>query len=96
LKSIYAAFAGDAFSVIVDAIKKTNSADGTKLANYLHTGLKNYPGMTGPISFDAYGDRVAGGYRVYKVDATGAFVIQPAPGAAPAKPAPKPKPGKKM
>jgi branched-chain amino acid transport system substrate-binding protein len=99
LKSIYAAFAGDAFSVIVDAIKKTNGGDGAALAAYLHTKLKNYPGMTGPISFDANGDRVAGGYRVYKIDANGEFVIQPAPGAAPAahkppaaKPKPKPKP----
>ncbi len=95
LNSIYAAFAGDGFSVLVDAINKTKSTDGAKLATYLHTGLKDYPGLTGKISFDAQGDRVAGGYRVYKVDAKGDFVLQPSATAAPSKPAPKPKPGKK-
>jgi branched-chain amino acid transport system substrate-binding protein len=96
LNSIYAAFAGDGFSVLVDALIKTKGGDGTAVANYLHNNLKDYPGMTGKIAFDAQGDRVAGGYRVYKIDDKGEFVLQPSASAAPAqKPAaakPKPKP----
>ena len=97
LNSIYAAFAGDGFNVFVDAIAKTKSTNGAAIANYLHNNLKDYAGLTGKISFDAAGDRVAGGYRVYKVDAAGAFILQPAPGAAAPKPTPKPgtKPGPK-
>jgi branched-chain amino acid transport system substrate-binding protein len=90
LSSIYAAFAGDGFSVIAEAIKGTKGTNGAQLANYLHTSLKDFPGMTGKISFDAKGDRVAGGYRLYKVDAKGDFVLQPDTAAAPAKPAAKP------
>jgi branched-chain amino acid transport system substrate-binding protein len=39
--------------------------------------MKDFSGLTGKISFNEKGDRVGDLYRVYKVDAAGAFVLQP-------------------
>ncbi len=74
--SIWAVLAGDGFRVTVAGIAGAKSTDGVKVAGYLHTGLKNYSGLSGPISFDAKGDREGDVYRVYKVDAEGKFVLQ--------------------
>ncbi len=74
--SIWAVLAGDGFRVTVAGIAGAKSTDGGKVADYLHAGLKNYSGLSGPISFDAKGDREGDVYRVYKVDAEGKFVLQ--------------------
>ena len=74
--SIWAVLAGDGFRVTVAGIAGAKSTDGVKVADYLHAGLKNYSGLSGPISFDAKGDREGDVYRVYKVDAEGQFVLQ--------------------
>jgi branched-chain amino acid transport system substrate-binding protein len=47
------------------------------LANYLHNDLKDFTGFTGPIAFNAKGDRVGDVYRLYQVDADGKFVLVP-------------------
>lgn len=75
--SIYAALAGDGFLVTVQAIEQTKSTDTAKLAEYLHKELKDFPGLTGKISFNEKGDRIGEVYRVYKVSETGEFVLQP-------------------
>jgi branched-chain amino acid transport system substrate-binding protein len=62
--------------VIAAAIEATKTTDAVKLADYLHTGLKDFSGLTGKISFNEKGDRVGDLYRVYKVDAEGKFVLQ--------------------
>jgi branched-chain amino acid transport system substrate-binding protein len=74
--SIYGVLAGDGFRVVAKAIEATKSTDADKLREYLTTGLKDFPGFTGKIAFNAKGDRVGELYRVYKVDKTGGFVIQ--------------------
>ena len=68
--------AGDGFRVAAAGIAGAKSAEGDKVAEYLHKDLKNYPGLSGPISFDSKGDREGDVYRVYKVDAEGKFVLQ--------------------
>jgi len=74
--SIWSVNAGDAFGVIVAAIRaKGNSADA--IADYLHNGLKDYEGLSGKIAFDQKGDRVGDFYRIYQVSADGKFVLQP-------------------
>lgn len=75
--SIYAVLAGDGFRVVTAAIKATGSTDPNKVADYLHTKLRDFPGLTGKISFNEKGDRVGEVYRVYKVDAQGQFILQP-------------------
>ena len=75
-ESATAIAAGDAFKVIAEAIKAGNTTSES-IANYLHKELKDYPGLTGNISFNAKGDRVGDLYRLYVVDKDGKFVIQP-------------------
>jgi len=75
--SIYAVLAGDGLRVALEAIAKTNSTDTGKLADYLHKNLKDFPGLTGKISFNDKGDRVGEVYRVYKVNEEGLFILQP-------------------
>lgn len=75
--SIYAVLAGDGFRVVVKAIEETKSKDAAKIADYLHKDLKDFPGLTGKISFNEKGDRVGEVYRVYKVNPEGQFILQP-------------------
>lgn len=75
--SIYAVLAGDGFLLITHAIQQTNSVDSVRLSEYLHKELKDFPGLTGTISFDPKGDRVGEVYRVYKVSEDGSFILQP-------------------
>ena len=74
--SIWSVSAGDAFSVLVEAIR-AKGADPAAVAEYLHKDLKNFDGLTGQISFDDKGDRVGDLYRLYEVDEKGNFVLQP-------------------
>lgn len=75
--SIYAVLAGDGFRVLTHAMEKTKSKDPAKIAEYLHKELKDFPGLTGTISFNDKGDRVGEVYRVYKVNEAGQFILQP-------------------
>jgi branched-chain amino acid transport system substrate-binding protein len=73
--SIYGVLAGDGFRVIAKAIEATRSTDAAKVREYLTGGLKDFPGFTGKIAFNAKGDRVGELYRVYAVK-NGEFVLQ--------------------
>ncbi len=75
--SVWAVLAGDGFRVIAEAVKATGGTDAEKMVGYLKSDLKEFPGLTGQISFDEKGDRVGDLYRVYEVDAEGNFVLQP-------------------
>ena len=74
--SIWAVLAGDGFRVAVAGIAGAQSTDGAKIAEYLRESLADFPGLSGPISFDTKGDREGEVYRVYRVDAEGNFVLQ--------------------
>ena len=73
--SIYGVLAGDGFRVIAKAIETSKSTDAAKVRAALGA-LKDFPGFTGKIAFNAKGDRVGELYRVYAVDANGGFVLQ--------------------
>jgi branched-chain amino acid transport system substrate-binding protein len=73
--SVWSVLAGDAFNVIAEAVTKVGSDSG-KIAQYLHTNLKNYEGLSGQISFNEKGDRIGEVYRLYRVDPQGKFVLQ--------------------
>ncbi|MDR1395323.1 MAG: branched-chain amino acid ABC transporter substrate-binding protein [Deltaproteobacteria bacterium] len=73
--SVWSVLAGDAFNVITEAVSKAGS-DPARIADYLHKTLKDYPGLTGPISFNEKGDRIGEVYRLYRADSEGAFVLQ--------------------
>lgn len=73
--SVWAIAAGDAFKVLVEAIRNGNTTP-EDIAEFLHTGLKDYTGLTGTINFNEKGDRTGDLYRLYRVDENGNFVIQ--------------------
>jgi len=74
--SIWAVLSGDGFRAALAGIEGANSIEGAQIAEYLHKSLKDYPGLSGPISFDEKGDREGEVYRLYKVDAEGRFIMQ--------------------
>jgi branched-chain amino acid transport system substrate-binding protein len=74
--SIYALLAGDAFRIAAAALEAVKSGKGDDLADYLHKNVKDFPGLTGKISFDEKGDRVGEVYRTYKINTDGSFVLE--------------------
>ncbi|KPL24885.1 MAG: amino acid ABC transporter substrate-binding protein [Anaerolineae bacterium SM23_84] len=73
--SVWWVMAADAFNVIKYAIEQTNSTDSAKLAEFLHTEFKDYPGITGPIiGFDEKGDRLGTIHKAYVITDAGEFV----------------------
>ena len=74
--SIWSVAAGDAFNVLVAAIK-SKGTDPKAIAEYLHKDLKDFDSLTGKISFDDKGDRIGDLYRLYEVNGEGRFVLQP-------------------
>jgi branched-chain amino acid transport system substrate-binding protein len=71
--SIWGVLAGDAYLVIAEGIQKAGTTDPDKVRGYLSAGMKEYPGLTGKLSFNEKGDRVGDLYRVYKIDPAGQF-----------------------
>ncbi len=72
--SIWWVMAGDALRVIVKAMEETNSTDSAKMAEYLHTKFKDYPGVTGNIiGFDEKGDRLGTVHEAYIISEAGEF-----------------------
>ena len=74
---VYGVLAADGFLSVTKAIADTKSTEAAKIRDYLVSKLKDYPGLTGKLAFNAKGDRVGELYRVYKVDQGGNFVLQP-------------------
>ncbi len=72
--SIWPVLAGDAFNVLVEAIK-VKGTDPAAIAAYLHKDLKDFKGLSGPIAFDEKGDRIGDLYKLYEVSAEGKFVL---------------------
>ena len=75
--SVWSIMAGDAFKVLAVALQNVEDPTSENLSEYLHNDLKGFTGFTGPIAFDQKGDRVGDVYRLYQVNADGAFVLVP-------------------
>ena len=65
--SIWTLFNVDGLRVILYAIQQTKSLDTKKIADYLHNELKDFPGITGPISFAPNGERIGSAYMAYRI-----------------------------
>jgi len=76
LSTIDALLAGDAFSAIVQSIKKVNTTNPDLISDYLRSTYVNNHGLTGVIDFDSKGDIVGDLHGIYRVDANGRFVVQ--------------------
>ncbi|MDE6735432.1 MAG: branched-chain amino acid ABC transporter substrate-binding protein [Desulfovibrio sp.] len=73
--SVWAVLAGDAYKAI-EAALTAGKADPEAMAAWLKD-LKDLPGLSGSLGFDAKGDRVGEFYRTYVVNNEGAFELQP-------------------
>ncbi len=75
--SVWSIMAGDAFMVLVEALRHVDEVTSSNIGRYLHNSLRDFPGFTGAISFNAKGDRMGDVYRLYKVDASGVSRLVP-------------------
>ena len=72
--SIWTILNVDGMRAFIHAMEVNKSFDTKKAAEYLHT-LKDYPGITGPISFAPDGNRVGSGYMAYEIQKDGSYKI---------------------
>jgi branched-chain amino acid transport system substrate-binding protein len=76
--SVWWMMSAEAFNVIRYAIEQTKSTDSAVLADFLHTKVKDFPGLTGPIlGFDEKGDRLGTIHLAYIINEQGEFVVNP-------------------
>ncbi|WP_297048831.1 branched-chain amino acid ABC transporter substrate-binding protein [uncultured Desulfovibrio sp.] len=73
--SVWAVLAGDAYKA-VEAALTAGKTEPEAMAAWLK-GLKDMPGLSGSLGFDAKGDRVGEFYRTYVVNGAGTFELQP-------------------
>jgi branched-chain amino acid transport system substrate-binding protein len=71
--SIYTLTNADGLRVIMKAIQETKSVDPSKLEDYLHGDLKNFPGFTGPISFSDTGERIGSAFQAFAIQPDGSY-----------------------
>ena len=64
----------DGLRAILHGIKETKSTDTKKISNYLHN-LKDFPGITGPVTFRSDGERIGGGYMAYEIQGDNSYKI---------------------
>jgi branched-chain amino acid transport system substrate-binding protein len=74
--SIHALLAGDAFSAIVQSMRKVDTDDPDIISAYLRENYYNPAGLTGTIYFDFKGDVMNDLHAIYRVDGRGRFIIQ--------------------
>lgn len=72
--SIWTILNVDGMRAFIHAMEENQSFDTKKAADYLHT-LKDYPGITGPISFAPDGNRVGSGYMTYEIQKDNSYKI---------------------
>lgn len=72
--SIWTLLNVDGMRAIIYAMESNESFDTKKAADFLHQ-LKDYPGITGPISFAPDGNRVGSGYMTYEIQKDGSYKI---------------------
>ncbi len=64
----------DGLRAILYGVEQTKSFDTKKISDFLHQ-LKDFPGITGPVSFDEKGERVNTKFNVYEIQADNSYKI---------------------
>lgn len=64
----------DGLRAILYAMEETKSTDTKTISDFLHK-LKDFDGITGPVSFDEIGERVNTKFNVYEVQADNSYKI---------------------
>ena len=73
--SIWTLLNVDGMRAILYAAEQTKSTDTKKIAAYLHDTMKDFKGITGPVTFAKNGERIGGGYMAYEVQPDGSYKI---------------------
>ncbi|KAA0259255.1 branched-chain amino acid ABC transporter substrate-binding protein [Deferribacter autotrophicus] len=73
--SIWTLFNVDGLRAILHAIEVLKTTDTKKIADYLHNELKDFPGITGPITWDKRGERITSAYMAYEIQPNGEYKI---------------------
>ncbi len=73
--SIWTLLNADGMRAILYAMEQNGTTDTKKVAEYLHNTMKDYPGITGPITFAKDGNRVGSLYMAYLVQPDGSYRI---------------------
>lgn len=71
--SIFTLTNADGMRVIMKAVQDTKSLDPNTVMNYMHTKVKEFPGITGPISFSKTGERIGSAFQAFEVQADGSY-----------------------
>ena len=74
VSSVWAIMNVDGLRAIVHAVEETKSLDTKTISNYLHT-LKDFPGITGPVSFRGDGERINTKFNVYEIQSDNSYKI---------------------
>ncbi|MGA1932118.1 branched-chain amino acid ABC transporter substrate-binding protein [Arcobacter sp. YIC-464] len=72
--SIWAVVNADGLRAIMHGVEHTKSFDTKKISDYLHT-LKDYPGITGPVTFREDGERIGAKFMVYNIQKDGSYKV---------------------
>jgi len=72
--SIWAVVNADGLRVIMHGVEQTKSFDTKKISDYLH-GMKDFPGITGPVNFRADGERIGASLLVYTIQKDGSYKV---------------------
>ena len=72
--SIWTILNVDGMRAFIHAMESNKSFDTKKAADFLHS-MKDYPGITGPISFAPDGNRVGSGYMTYEIQKDNSYKI---------------------
>ncbi|WP_256431278.1 ABC transporter substrate-binding protein [Sulfurospirillum diekertiae] len=72
--SIWSLMNVDGLRVILHVMEQTKSEDTKVIAEEMHK-LKDFPGITGPVTFREDGERTGGGYMTYEVQADKSYKI---------------------
>ena len=70
--SIFTLTNADGMRAIVKAVQETKSFDPDKVAGYLH-GLRDFPGITGPLGFDKNGERLGSAFQAFEIQPDGSY-----------------------
>ncbi len=72
--SIWTLTNADGFRAIVYGIEKTKTFNTKKVADFLHH-LKDFPGITGPITFNSKGERLSNLFMAFRRNKEGKLVL---------------------
>lgn len=72
--SIWSLMNVDGLRAILHVMEQSKSDDTKVIAEGLHA-LKDFPGITGPVTFREDGERIGGGYMTYEVQADKSYKI---------------------